>query len=354
MRTVAESTLRRVAPHKVRWQDLSPDARRRLLEPVVSPEFHGAVSRDALRVPAPQAAVRATGKRPIEIRLSRASIVDASARALVLGVFRNVDPSGAAAAVDERLGGAVREFTLRRMFSGRLGEVSILPGPRNGLLAEFVAFAGLGDFDDLGSESQSFVAENVVRTLAHARIQDFATVLFGTGSGIPVATAVEQQLKGIFDGLRIADHDRVIRRVTICEIDPRRFAALRRAAGSVLARLAGDDFAVVLDESAPVVDGGRRPGRTSRRKAGASTDPAYLLVTLAEQGRSTFECRSSLLTAGAKAAVLSGAVRSAGRNSTQDWSESVRARCRVGSCHGSARRSAGCCCQRRFATDSRR
>jgi CHAT domain-containing protein len=32
-------------------------------------------------------------------------------------------------------------------------------------------------------------------------------------------------------------------------------------------------------------------------------------VTLAEQGRGTFECRSSLLTAGAKAAVLSGAVR---------------------------------------------
>jgi len=310
VRTVAESTLRRIAPHKVRWQDLSPDARRRLLEPVVSPEFHGAVSRDALRVPAPQVAAPSAGRRPIEIRLSQSSIVDASARALVLGVFRNVDPSGAAAAVDERLGGAVREFTLRRMFSGRLGEVSILPGPRNGLLAEFVVFAGLGDFDDLGSESQSFVAENVVRTLAHARLQDFAMVLFGAGSGIPVATALEQQLKGIFDGLRIADRDRVVRRVTICEIDPRRFTALRRAASSVLVRLAGDDFAVVLDEAAPFADEvGGRPAKTARRKTGAPTDPAYLLVTLVEQGRSTFDCRSSLLTAGAKAAVLSGVVR---------------------------------------------
>jgi hypothetical protein len=35
----------------------------------------------------------------------------------------------------------------------------------------------------------------------------------------------------------------------------------------------------------------------------------YLLVTLVEQGRSEYLCRSSLLTAGAKAAVLSGAVR---------------------------------------------
>ena len=78
----------------------------------------------------------------------------------------------------------------------------------------------------------------------------------------------------------------------------------------MLARLAGDDFAVVLDEAAPFVDeDGGRSGKPSIRKAGASTDPAYLLVTFTEQGRGTFECRSSLLTAGAKAAVLSGAVR---------------------------------------------
>ena len=78
----------------------------------------------------------------------------------------------------------------------------------------------------------------------------------------------------------------------------------------MLARLAGEDFAVVLDEAAPLSDeDGARSGKTSKRRAGAATDPAYLLVTLAEQGRGAFECRSSLLTAGAKAAVLSGAVR---------------------------------------------
>src|SRR5262245_56440309 len=35
-------------------------------------------------------------------------------------------------------------------------------------------------------------------------------------------------------------------------------------------------------------------------------DPAYLLVTLAQQGRQDYACRSSLLTAGAQAAVLCG------------------------------------------------
>ncbi len=310
-RMVPESVLRRVAPRKVRWQDLSPDARRRLLEPVVSPEFHGAVSSATLRATAPQVAAPSTGRRPIEIRLSPGSIVDASARALVLGVFRNVDPSGAAAAVDERLGGAVREFTLRRMFSGQLGQVFMLPSGRAAMLAEFVLFAGLGDFDDFGSEAQSFVAENVVRTLARTHVQDFATVLFGTGSGIPVATALEQQLKGFLDGLRLADRDRVVRRVTICEIDPRRFAALRRAVRSVVARLAGEDLVVVVDEAAPSAEEADRgrPARKSARRTGATTDPAYLLVTMTGQGRGAFECRSSLLTAGAKAAVLSGLAR---------------------------------------------
>jgi CHAT domain-containing protein len=45
------------------------------------------------------------------------------------------------------------------------------------------------------------------------------------------------------------------------------------------------------------------------RKTGAVLDPVYLLVAMLEHGRREYECRSSLLTAGAKAAVLSGGVR---------------------------------------------
>jgi pimeloyl-ACP methyl ester carboxylesterase len=311
LRIVAESALRRIAPHKVRWQDLSPDARRRLLEPVVSPEFHGAVSRDVLRARTQQGRVaRPLPKRPLEIRLSHGSIVEANARALVLGVFRNVDPSGAATAVDDRLGGAVREFTLRRMFSGHLGQVFILPSARDALLAEFVLFAGLGDFDEFGSDAQAFVAENVVRTFARTHVQDFATVLFGTGSGIPVATALEQQLRGFLDGLRHADGDRVIRRITICEIDPRRYATLRRILSRIVTPLAGEDLEIVVDESAPSAEPPPAPVKArAARRQGTATDPAYLMVTLLEQGRSDYECRSSLLTAGAKAAVLSGTAR---------------------------------------------
>jgi len=307
-RVVSEATLRRVAPRKLRWQDLSPDARRRLLEPVVSSEFHGAVSSAALQPPpgAPGAA-GAPVERTLEIRLSRGSIADANARALVLGAFRNVDPSGAAAAVDRRLGGAIREFTLRRMLPAGLGSVTVLPAARGALLAEFVVFAGLGDFDDFDSDGQSFVADNVVSTLARSGVEDFATVLFGAGSGVPVATALEQQLGGFVAGLAAADPQHVVRRIVFCETDARKYEALRRAAARVSARLAGEGLRLVLDEAEPAAVA---PGTAAAaRRPAREPDPVYLLVNLLGVGRREHECRAALLTAGAKAAVLSGSVR---------------------------------------------
>jgi pimeloyl-ACP methyl ester carboxylesterase len=313
-REVSESTLRRIAPHKVRWQDLSPDARRRLLEPVISPEFHGTVPAASLRPGAVRASGGAPGaapgaRRTIEVRLVNGSIVDANARAIVLGVFRNVDPSGAAAAVDARLGGAIREFARRRMLPGRLGEVTTLPPARGTLLAELVLFAGLGDFDDFGAEAQSYVAGNVVRVLALGGVEDFATVLFGAGSGIAVAAALEQQLGGFVAGLRDADPGQVVRRITICETDRRKYAALRRAAVRLAERLADAGLRLLVDEAAaPAAGPAAIPGARRAAKA-RPADPAYLLVTLLEQGRGDYECRAALLTAGAKAAVLSSHAR---------------------------------------------
>jgi hypothetical protein len=246
--------------------------------------------------------------RVLELRLARGSIVAAEARALVLGVFCNIDPSGAAAAVDRSLGGAIREFTLRRMFLGQLGQVFVMPAARSPLQAELVLFAGLGDFAAFGPAAQAFVAENVVRTFARTHVEDFATVLLGAGSGIPVESAVEHQLRGFLAGLRHADPDRVIRRITLCEIDTRKFAALRRSATRIAAQAPDGELRIVVDEvvlpSAASAKHG--PRIRARRATPAALDPAYLLVALRDDGRHNYESRCSLLTAGAKAAVLTG------------------------------------------------
>jgi CHAT domain-containing protein len=251
-------------------------------------------------------AVRAPGRRRLEIRIVHGSIVDANARAVVLGLFRNVDPTGPAAALDARLGGAIRELALRRMFDGSLGQVYVLPVPRTALLAEFAVFAGLGDFDEFGQDAQVYAAENVIRAFARSHVEDFATVLLGAGSGSSVAAALEGQLRGYLAGLRRADPERVLRRITICELDGRKFAALRRAMARVSAELAADDFELVVDEE------DTRPPRPSARprilRTERPADPVYLLATMAEGGRGSLVCRASLLTAGAKAAVLAGSM----------------------------------------------
>jgi hypothetical protein len=292
----------------VRWQDLSPDARRRLLEPVISPEFHGTVAAGTLRpLPAaPSDGTRATGERVVELRLVQGDIADADASALVLGLFRNVAPSGASVAIDARLGGTIRELARRRMLAAGLGQVTPLPVAPGQLHAGFVVLAGLGDFDDFGADAQSLVAGNVVRSLARAAVGDFATVLFGSGSGVPVAAAVEQQLAGFVAGLSGADPDGVVRRITICELDARKYSALRRAAVNSARRLSNPLLRIVVNAEGTAQ---RAAAAQARRPEARQRDPVYLLVTLVEQGRSEFLCRSSLLTAGAKAAVLSGAVR---------------------------------------------
>lgn len=318
-RVVSESELRRVAVRKVRLQSLSADARRRLLEPVVSPEFHGGVVENAITSRAQAtlpASSRPDGRRAVELRLTQGNIVDANARALVLGVFRNVAPAGAAAAVDTRLAGAIREFTERRMFSGQLGEVFVMPAARSPLPAELVLFAGLGDFDAFGAEAQAFVAENIVRTLARTHVEDFATVLLGAGSGQPIALSAQHQLQGFIAGLRHGDPDRVVRRITLCEINRRKYDALRRAVRTLVSKIAGTDIDLRIDETASARPASRLPEvrRRVQRRSPQPRDPAYLLISLQEQPRSRLRCHGSLLTAGAKAAVLSGSVEFARRD----------------------------------------
>lgn len=299
-RTLTEPMLRRVAPHKVRWQDLTPDARRRLLEPVVSPEFHGDVAAGALapdpgRGAAPPADA---GRRTLELRLLRGDVAEASARALTLAVFAHVDPTGAAAAVDRRLDGAVRDLALRRALPTAPGEVVVLPVPRAALLAEFVLFVGLGEFDELAAATLERAAAGSLAALLRSGAEDFATVVFGAGSGLPVRLALEHQLRGYVAALEAAGPGHGLRRITLCEIDPRKYEALRRGIGELVRELSPGGFELVFDEAVAAPPAGPRTRR--------SDDPVYLLVNWNDADRGRVECRSALLTAGAKAAVLAG------------------------------------------------
>ncbi|HRZ35497.1 MAG TPA: M17 family peptidase N-terminal domain-containing protein, partial [Candidatus Paceibacterota bacterium] len=152
----------------------------------------------------------------LDICLTLGSVTEVSTRAVVLGLFREVAPEGAASALDQRLGGAVSEFMARRMFGGNIGEIFVMPTGRHPVRADLVMFAGLGTFDRFDEEVLELVAENVIRTLIRTDVEDLATVLLGGRSGPSVAALLEHMLKGFLRGLLDADDDRRFRRVTLC------------------------------------------------------------------------------------------------------------------------------------------
>lgn len=306
---IRDSALRNSVTGKVRWTELSLEARRKILEPVISPEFHGQTIAPVRTTPAPAPLPRLIDsqhrRRTLEIRLACGSITEAQAQALVLGVFKGVEPGGAAAAIDQRLDGAVKEFTLRRMFSGNRGEVFVLPAGRSQLPADMVLLAGLGDFDRFDAAAQQFVAENVVRTFLRTQVDDFASVLLGAGSGVSVETALANQIGGYFRALKENDGEHRLRRITLVEYDRAKCEAIRQALYTLSATPLFDDIEVLFDEvelptvTAPVADTGPRHKRADQRFA-------YLIV--AQDGPSTKQLgfRASVLTSGAKAAVLTG------------------------------------------------
>ncbi|MGB0909943.1 MAG: CHAT domain-containing protein [Nitrospirales bacterium] len=241
----------------------------------------------------------------IEICLAHGDITEVQARATVLGLFSEVEPSGAAGAIDERLNGAVKEFTTRRMFSGTVGEVFAMPTGRHLIYAETVLFMGLGSFDSYNDEVQQFVAENAVRTFVQTHVEDFASVLLGGASGWSIQNIVYNQLRGYIRGILDADSNHTMRRITLCEYNAERYMEMKKE----VYRLAGTelfaDIMVTFDE-VKLPDSTFSPVRRRQAHVQSDTSLAYLIVNQEEKSNGQLTYRSSILTSGSKATVLTG------------------------------------------------
>jgi hypothetical protein len=310
-RTVSDSELRRAAPPRLkRGERLSPREARALLAEVAAPGVPAAAAAaaavGAYEAPLDQVVVGRRRQHRIDLKLARGSIAEVNADAVVLGVFRDVTPQGAARAMDERLGGAITELAQRRMFAANVGEVFILPATRAQLRCDFVAFAGLGPFGEFGDQVLQTVAENAIRTLIRAQVDDFATVLIGGGSGEEVEAALVNLVQGFVRGLLDADRDHVFRRITLCEMDPARFEAMKRQLYRLTGtRLFEDVEVTITEEVLPEPPRLRAPAAP----AAARPMPIYLTVTAHRDGAERtrrYVFRSSLLGVGAKATVLAG------------------------------------------------
>jgi len=312
-RVVTERELRALEAEAPRPRILSQREKRRLLEEVASPD---AKAREMPVTALPPSAPAAgpvgqqtfdrvvIGRRlqhRLDLKLVCGSITDVDARAYVLGFFRDVTPSGAARDIDARLDGAITEFTTRRMFSGHVGEIFMMPAGRHAIRTDTIVFAGLGLFDAFDREVQQLVSENVVRTLVRTRVEEFATVFLGGGSGRSPASSLQSMIEGFLRGLRDADSGQRFRSIILCEIDRGRYDAMRAELYRLLGTSLFEDFEITLDEEAiPPAEAAPAVRAGARRR-----DPVYLLVRQEGEEEGDMLLRTSLLTAGEKAAVVS-------------------------------------------------
>jgi len=178
----------------------------------------------------------------------------------------------------------------------------MIPVGRNQLAADMVLFLGLGPFDRFNADVQQLVSENVIRLLVRSRVDEFATILIGAGSGQSASAVVQNLLAGFFRGLHDADPRRRFRGLTLCEDDPARFAEMK----TEVYRLAGtslfDEIELDLTEielppteplTARVLQAGQEPVYTIIRQEGQTTDHLFYRV--------------SVLGSGMKAAVVTAA-----------------------------------------------
>ncbi len=187
----------------------------------------------------------------MDLELVRGSLLSVPCRAYVIGVFENVAPSGPALALDKALNGALSEFFSRRLFSGEVGRISIMPAGRNRLHADLVVFAGLGQFDrfqeDPGSV-QHLVAQNIIRTLIRSGVEEMATIVMGGGSGQPVGNSLQHLMQGFVEGLLSIDTLHRFRRIILCEMNADRYDAIRERVLRLTATDLFQDMEVTLDE----------------------------------------------------------------------------------------------------------
>ncbi len=320
LRRTTDAELRAAIPAGKRSSEVSSREFRNLLAPLLSTETHeaatatagtpgtspaGALFNAARPLALDQVVVGRRRQKRLEICIAEGDIAEVNARALVLGLFREVAPGGAALAIDQRLDGAIGDFVNRRMFSGNVGELFILPTGRHPLQADLVLFAGLGAFDRFNVEILQLVAENTIRTLIRTNVEDFATVLLGSGTGVEAIDSLRHLLEGFVRAIRDLDTDAGVRRVTFCIRDPGKC----REAAAELFRLAGTELFHEIEVSfetrvLPSTLSRQAPSRLAA--AGPGGEPVYLIVRQERSTAAGLVLRSSALTAGTKAAVITG------------------------------------------------
>ena len=284
---VRDTELREQYQGKIDWPQMTPEQRRLFLDTL----------NEAPRGRVHQRPQRAARAQPLNVSVRVGDVAKARAAATAVAVLRGVPASGAAADVDQRLGGVIGDWLQHRVVSGDAGHVTPIPrsllkkqrGPRTSFL-----LVGLGRFDRLSLDVIEHAAENLARFAEAPQYRSMATVAWGAAAGIVPADSFAAQLRGLLRA-------RAAGSAGITRVD---LHVLTRAdAQAVHARLA--DFVksrpAGLLRLRPLAPSRPSVATASRRVPGT----AHLIVAAESRHGPRETWRASLLTGGTSAAIFS-------------------------------------------------
>ncbi len=238
--------------------------------------------------------------RHLDIKLVSGNLVNVASPAYVLGVFDNINPTGATRFVDSMLGGTLMRLVQDRMLGSSLGQISILPTPRQRLAADMVIFAGLGPIDTFSRQVLEIVAANLARVVVAAKLSSLTVVPLGANTGLAPELSIASFLAGFLRGLAGSDPGHEFQMVQFCEFDPARYEKIKNGLRALEAQGFFRDRGAEITVREARVD--VRPATNAPAPPEKQVDPIYLQVKARSEG-SNIHIDYTVLTADSSATI---------------------------------------------------
>jgi leucyl aminopeptidase len=140
----------------------------------------------------------------MDMKVISGAIQESDADAIIVNLFEDAQPGGATKAVDEPLGGAIRDLIDGGDFTGKAGQVAVLY-PRGAIPAHRVIVVGLGSRDKFDADPADAVRRAAAQAIQKARnlkAARVATILHGAGAGgLSAEEAAQATTEGSLLGL---------------------------------------------------------------------------------------------------------------------------------------------------------
>lgn len=212
----------------------------------------------------------------MEIKIEKAAIQSSTADTLIVNLFEGVTaPGGATGAVDEALGGAIRDLIAGGDLKGKAGEVAVLY-PRGAIAARRVLVVGLGKSDGFDLEGVRRAAAAAIKRARELNAQHVASIVHGAGvGGLHVTQAAQATVEGSllasyrFDAPKKKEAAHDVSSLTLVEFDGARIEAITAGAKTAEAIAAGVGLARDLVNMPPNVATPTRLAEAARAVAGA-------------------------------------------------------------------------------------